>query len=362
MTIHIIIGTKAQLIKMAPIMAKLQERGIPYNFIYTSQHKERMNDLLANFGLKNPDYTLYKGHKDVTSIRQMIFWILACLWEVARNKKIIFGKGGRGIVLVHGDTFSTILGALIGRFVNLRVGHVEAGLRSFDFFHPFPEEITRFLTFKLAHYYFCPGKWALGNLKLQKGVKINIRQNTLVDSLRLALKTPRQKFIDIPQGDYGVVSIHRFENISSLRSLKRCVEIIEIIAKSYPLLFVLHIPTTNNLKAFGLYDRLEKNPNIDLRPRYDYFGFITLLNKSRFLITDGGSNQEESYYMGLPCLLLRKTTERIEGLNSNVILSGYNLSKIEAFIDSLELLKRPSAKNDFSPSKLVVDKLLALDF
>jgi UDP-N-acetylglucosamine 2-epimerase (non-hydrolysing) len=361
MTIHVVIGTKAQLVKMAPIMVNLQERNIPYNFIYTSQHKEKMGDLLANFGLKNPDYIMHQGRKDVSSVKQMFFWLLRCLFEFARKKSEIFGKTKTGIVLVHGDTFSTLLGALMGRLARLEVGHVESGLRSFNFFHPFPEEIIRFITVKLAQYYFCPGEWAVHNLRKEKGVKINVQQNTLLDSLRIALQGSDGLNVDIPDGKYGLVSLHRFENIFNARSLKRCIEIIEIIAQYYPLLFILHIPTMNKLKEFGFYERLEKNPNIGLRPRYDYFDFIALLNKSRFLITDGGSNQEECYYMNLPCLLLRKATERLEGLDNNVILSGYRLSKVHEFMKKLEHFERPHLQMNFSPSTIAVDACLAMD-
>ena len=147
--IHIIIGTKAQLIKMAPVMKLLEQQGIEYNYISTGQHRETMDDILANFGIKLPDQITYTG-KDITSVIQMFTWSVRNIVHTLQNKHAIFRNDTNGIVLVHGDTFSTLLGALMGKIAGLKVGHIESGLRSFNLFHPFTEEITRILTFRLS--------------------------------------------------------------------------------------------------------------------------------------------------------------------------------------------------------------------
>jgi UDP-N-acetylglucosamine 2-epimerase (non-hydrolysing) len=184
--IHVIIGTKAQLIKMAPILKTLKMEGIDYNYISTGQHKATIDDILANFAIKKPDYVLYDG-KDITSVFQMLIWGIKNLFKTVLHKKVIFKNDKKGIVLVHGDTFSTLLGAVMGKIGGLKVAHVESGLRSFNLFHPFPEEITRLLTFRLSDYMFCPGEWAQNNLVKYNGIKINTQLNTLYDSLRFAL-------------------------------------------------------------------------------------------------------------------------------------------------------------------------------
>jgi len=357
--IHIVIGTKAQLIKMAPIMAILQKKGVSYNFIYTSQHKEKMWALLDNFNLKKPDYILYQNKKDVTSIIQMGIWFFTCIIELWKNKSEIFKNDNKGIVLIHGDTFSTLLGAVMGKMVDLNVGHVESGLRSFNLFHPFPEEITRLLTFKLSNIYFCPGNWAIQNLKKEKGEKINLENNTLVDSVNLALSLSDRSQVVIPDKSFGIVSIHRYENIFKRENLNRCIQLIEIIANKHPLLFVLHLPTEKQLKKFEFYDRLINNPNIEMRPRYDYFDFIALLKNSNFLITDGGSNQEECSYMGHPCLLLRKATERQEGLAKNVVLSEYDENKVLLFVNNLSDYRYPAQMPNISPSTILVEQCVS---
>ena len=348
--IHIIIGTKAQLIKMAPIMKLLGEQGIAYNYISTGQHRETMDDILENFGIKQPDHMTYSG-KDITSVIQMFTWSLRNIVHTFRNKHKIFSNDTNGIVLVHGDTFSTLLGALMGKIAGLKVGHVESGLRSYNLLHPFPEEITRILTFRLSDYLFAPGDWACSNLQKYRGAKVNTVNNTLLDSLADALPAiQRVTDIDLPDVPFGVVTLHRFENIYSKAVLGRVVSIVERISKSRRLLFILHQPTEIKLRKFGYYQRLADNTQIELRKRYDYFRFIKLIMAAEFIISDGGSNQEECLFLGKPILLLRKATERTEGLNRNCVLSQYDNDIIDAFVadpgryryDQIDLKDSPS--------------------
>lgn len=211
--IHIVLGTKAQLIKMAPIMAALHSRGIEYNFIVTGQHRETMTEILNNFSLRQPDARLYEG-EDITGIGDMLIWCVRLLFTARKKIQELFRNDCRGIVLVHGDTFSTLLGAFLGRRASLKVGHVESGLRSHNLLNPFPEEIVRLLTFRLADYYFCPGNWAMDNLEGYRGTKINTQINTLYDALnrRLNAEVSRGDTME-HRGSYAIVTIHRFENI-----------------------------------------------------------------------------------------------------------------------------------------------------
>lgn len=346
--IHIILGTRAQLIKMAPVMRILQDEKINYNFIFTGQHRNTIDQIRQNFGIKKPDIILHKG-KDITKIHQMFFWII----KILLKSKEFLRKGD--LLITHGDTFSTLLGAIMGKRAKCRVIHIESGLRSTKLFHPFPEEITRRLTFRLSDYYFCPGKWALKNLKKHKGEKINTYENTLYDSLQLILK--KSSKIPIPQKKYCICSIHRFENIFKKKRFKQIIKILEEIPKTLKILFILHPPTKRQLEKWHIDVK-----NIELRPRYDYTDFIRLLKHSEFIITDGGSNQEESYYLGKPCLLLRKTTERREGLGENVVISKYDLTTIKQFIRHYDQnrYQKNRLKINKSPSQIIVNKLLKL--
>lgn len=334
-------------------MKRLTEKRIEYNFISTGQHKETMSDMLREFNLKNPDKILYSG-PDIVSTTRMFAWGTRILWKSFFHRNRIFGSDRYGVVLVHGDTFSTLLGALMGRFAGLNVAHVESGLRSFNFFHPFPEEVTRILTFRLSHILFCPGQWAMKNVNSFNKIKIDTKTNTMSDALAL-ISSDLCRQDHVPDHDYGLVSIHRYENLFKKKKLRQLIETIERIAQSHYLIFILHPPTEKRLHLTELYDRLNKNPNIDLRGRYTYHDFTVLLKKSQFVVTDGGSLQEETSYLGIPCLLMRKATERNEGVNRNVVLSGYNTNIIDDFIrDYKKYRKSPSSKEVY-PSDIIVE-------
>ncbi|GBG15669.1 UDP-N-acetylglucosamine 2-epimerase (non-hydrolysing) [Novimethylophilus kurashikiensis] len=356
--IHIVIGTKAQLIKMAPVMSALRNAGLSYRYISTGQHRETMEEILNNFGLKGPDITLYSG-PDITSIPKMLVWALRILWHTFKDRKRIFENDRKGIVLVHGDTFSTLLGALMGKAARLKVGHVESGLRSYNLFHPFPEEITRLLTFALADYYFCPGTWAIKNLERYKGVRIDMGANTLLDALEMAKSKIANISVDIPEEPYAIATLHRFENVFSKPALERLVDIVGRIAESKKVVFILHKPTFNKLKEFNLYDILQSHPRVELRPRYDYFRFIKLIDSADFVISDGGSNQEECFYLGKPILLLRQATEREEGLDVNCVLSRYDYATIKDFTENFQRFQRPPFHPAISPSDRIALECVA---
>lgn len=353
--IHIVIGTKAQLIKMAPVMKELSDRNVDYNFIFTGQHKDTIDELIETFNLKAPNYTFYDG-RDITKISQMAVWIFACIIKTIKNKSEIF-KDKRDVVLVHGDTASTLLGAIMAKIAGLKVGYVEAGLRSFNLFNPFPEELIRRVSSRLTDYHFCPGDFAFENSKKYRGKKVNTNENTLLDSLRIVLNSEQKISVDLPEEKYCLVSIHRFENIFKKERLSFILGILNKISERMKLLFIFHLPTKEKLMEYGLLSGLEKNPKIELRPRYNYFRFIKLLSGAEFLITDGGSNQEESYYLGKPCLVMRKTTERKEGLNKNVVISGYKKKIINDFLNNYEKYGRKPLNHDIGPSKIIVDYL-----
>ncbi|WP_275627635.1 UDP-N-acetylglucosamine 2-epimerase [Pseudomonas sp. 273] len=353
--IYVVLGTKAQLIKMAPVLMELRDRGLEYKFISTGQHKETTDDILANFQISGPEVVLYQGH-DIVSIRQMLAWGIKVVARAFRSRQVLFPKNN-GLVLVHGDTASTLLGALIAKLAGQKVGHVEAGLRSYNYFHPFPEELIRIAVGRLADIRFCPGQWAVQNVSgYRLGRNVDIGANTLQDSLRIILSRHSSLDLPIPDEEFGVVSIHRFENIKDKRSLLRIVELIELISGQFSLLFILHKPTERKLRQFGLFDRLSALPGVEFRHRYDYLRFMRLVMAAKFVISDGGSNQEECFYLDKPLLLLRAATERQEGLGKNCVLSEYAPVKVKEFMESLRE-RQPTMPNELlgSPSARIVD-------
>jgi UDP-N-acetylglucosamine 2-epimerase (non-hydrolysing) len=353
--IHIVLGTKAQLIKMAPVMVRLADKGLRYNFIYTGQHRATMDEMLVEFGLRQPDVILYRG-PDIVSPPRMFLWFVRVLWHCILYRKRIFGNDRHGVVLVHGDTFSTLLGALMGRMAGLRVGHVESGLRSFNIFHPFPEELVRLLTFRLSHILYCPGQWAADNVKRLRRRVVDTRSNTMADALAMTLKKERRRD-HVPARKYAIVSLHRYENIFNRDIFSRVIDQLIRVAGKHHLLFILHPPTAKQLRKYGFCERLDRHENIELRPRYSYFDFVSLIEGAEFVITDGGSIQEESSYLGVPCLLLRKATERREGLGGNVVLSEYRQSVMDEFVSGYEKYRQEPRPPDASPSGIIVESV-----
>lgn len=332
----------------------MQNEGLEYEFIYTAQHRETIEANLREFRIKPPDRTLYRRSEANTPLK-FLGWAGSMFIQMFRPKRIFPEKG---IVLTHGDTVTCAWAAIVGKLAGCIVGHVESGLRSFSILKPFPEELMRLITFKFSDIYFCPNQWAVDNLKGYAGDKVNMRANPLYDSIIEAMNS--DVTVKIPKERFAVVSIHRFENIFTRRLENSIIPLLEKIASSgYYLLFVLHPSTRQvlNKEKGRLYARLESHPNIELVSRFPFFHFVKLLAAAEFVITDGGSNQEELSYLGTPTLLFREVTERIEGLGENVRLSNFTEKTVFDFIDSYYSLRHPFKKLDVSPSKIIVDYL-----
>jgi UDP-N-acetylglucosamine 2-epimerase (non-hydrolysing) len=357
----VLIGTKAQLIKMAPVMLAMTKADLSYRFVLTGQHRETMSDLIDQFDLPKPEFLVPLEESDTKA--KLMFWVLRAMWRAVFNKGL--WRGTR-YCLVHGDTLSTLLGALSARIHGKKVIHVEAGLRSFNIRHPFPEELTRILVTKLSQYYYCADQWGVDNVnalvKRSPENVLMIGNNTLLDALYFALSKGVGGGAKATRSDYCVVSVHRYENLTDRARFDKIMEWVEHFATKMDVKIVLHPATKKVLVKSGWYGRLKKNTRIDLLPRMGYCEFIALLDHSVFLASDGGSNQEECSYIDLPCLLFRDATERNEGLESNVVLSGLDDAIINRFLDNLDKVKKersPCVPNELSssPSHLIAKHL-----
>ncbi len=353
--IHVIIGTRACLIKMAPVMKEMDKRKIGYNYIFTGQHSKTIHELEKNFDIRKPNVLLYKG-KEVSSMVYSVFWFAYILIKSIFHKGTIFNDK-KGLILMHADNLSALYAAMIGKLIGFKVAHVESGLKSFSLFHPFPEEIIRSLVHLMTDYYYCQNQWAVNNMEKRHGVKINTKGNTIYDSLNLINENLTKIDIPIPKKKYGLISFHRFDNISTEERFLKIIKILENISKEIHLVFVLHPPTLNSLKKFKVYTKLKNNPNIELRDRYNYSRFVKLIINSEFMLTDSGSSHDECYYLGHPCLLLRKKTERIEGLGENITLSDLDEDEIYGFVHLCKNYQRGMKKFNESPSKIIIDDI-----
>lgn len=356
--IVVVFGTTGELIKLAPILLRLDARRYRYLLATTGQQVQQIPPFLDQLGLRQPDVWLARGvdARDLRSNGDIPGW----LWTVSRSfvrtrrrlRRELRSGPGAGLVLVHGDTMTTVLGAAMGRALGVQVAHVEAGLRSYDLRHPFPEELNRRLATRLARIHYAPGAWAASNLR-RKDV-IDTGSNTIRDSLALA---GDGRLLDgLPDEGFGLVSLHRFELLNSRRMLAETLEVLAESASRTPLLFVDHSVTVAAIERFGLQSLFDERSFRRVR-RLPFFDFVNLERRSLFVVTDSGGSQEECFYLDIPCLVHRARTERPEGIGENVVLSGMRAGALRAFLASPHVYKRGSSLPDTSPSDVIVADL-----
>lgn len=359
--IHVFIGTKAQFIKMAPILQELQKRGKSFNLIDAGQHAGLTGELLRQFGIGEPDVVLRRERFNIKTVPQALAWSIRhffyILFTPRRNFRRMF-RNEKGVCLIHGDTLTTLLSLLYAKRCGLFVAHVEAGLRSFHLLDPFPEEIIRRVAMAASDLLFAPSASAFQNLlKMGYGKKaVLIGANTVLDSVRYAAE--RVKKEALPSRPYALMTIHRMETIFSYSRLKTVVEIIRSAARDRALQFVLHEPTRNQLRRFGLLQELSQIKNVTLLPLLSYLDFVGLMVEADYVITDGGSIQEECYYLNKPCMVLRARTERMEGIGQNAFLVEFDKDHIEKFLRTFPTLTRQNLEDFNQPSSLIVDHIL----
>lgn len=324
----VLVGTKAQLIKMAPVLRRMDDARLPYRLVYTGQHSETFDELERMFGLRRADDVLVQDFEAATHSSfaswTWRFWVQAV-------KRVRAGAWHDCVVgVVHGDTASTLFATIAMRVAGIQVAHVEAGLRSPRLFDPFPEEIIRRLVSGLSRVHYAPDAVAASNLVGSCGQVVNTKGNTLRDALLFALA---QTHAPTPgSGGYAVASIHRNENLSSRARFDGLMALVMETASLCPVKFVLHPATRARLAASGWEARLRAAQGVELVERMDYLQFVKTLLGSCFLMTDGGSNQEEAAMLGLPTLLLRMETERQDGLDAGVVLSRLDASVARRFV------------------------------
>ncbi len=361
--IHVFIGTKAQYIKTAPVILELGKRGIAYNLIDSGQHSNISHIYRKFFRLREPDVAMRAGRDDIKTVATAFFWLLRVfLLGIVFPQRIYrdLFKGKGGICLIHGDTPTTLLSIFLAKRVGLKVVHLESGLRSYSVLHPFPEEIIRIIVMRYSDYLIAPGDLYEENLKKMgcKGTIIQIGQNTNLDSIRYALSHHAQS--PKKRKRYQVlVAIHRFETIYSRRRLAFVVDLISRISRDKEIVFCIHPPTEVRLHKYGLFSLLKSQPNLSLSPLLEYPDFTFHLSQVDYIIADGGSIQEESYYLGTPCLVLRRKTEREEGIGENVFLSGFDMHKADWFLNNYGQLRRESKiGSGASPSSMIVEEIM----
>lgn len=356
--IYCFIGTKAQFIKMAPVMRELRQRSIPFRYIDSGQHAAITRELRRVFELPEPDVCLRDMAQDITSTGEAIRWYLRLVWKSRTDRtwlrQEVFPEDG--ICLIHGDTLSTLLGLQMARNAGLKVAHVEAGLRSFHWFDPFPEELIRIICMKRADVLFAPSSEAETNLRAMRlnGQIVRVDGNTVADALRW-IRTTASGSGKIPETPFALATCHRLETIANRRRLRQVVDLLNRVADTIQLVFVVHGPTRHYLRRSGLEQLL--NPAIQVEDLLGYGEFIALLGVAQFVLSDGGSIQEECAYLDKPCLILRNKTERNDGLDRNAVLWRFNDQVTDDFLLRVVKINKVEERQLPQPSVQITEHL-----
>lgn len=334
-----VFGTRPEAIKMAPVaIALANEAGVEARICVTGQHREMLDQVLGLFNLE-PDFDLniMKPSQDLTDVTVRIL----------EGLRTVFAEFVPDVVLVHGDTATTFATSLAAYYHRIPVAHVEAGLRTWDIYSPWPEEGNRKLTGALANLHFAPTETSRGNL-LKEGVSqdaITVTGNTVIDALLSVierLKSDEQlrahaaKPLSFIHPDRRIILVtgHRRESFGG--GFERICEALAHIAKMHPDVDVIY-PMHMNPNVREPVNRILKGiDNVHLIEPLDYLPFVYLMERSYLILTDSGGIQEEAPSLGKPVLVMRDTTERPEALEAGTVkLVGTNVA---VMINEVEVL------------------------
>jgi len=360
--ILIVFGTRPEAIKMSPLVKAFdKEENIQSRVCVTAQHREMLDQVLDIFDI-TPDYDL-----NLMRDGQDLYDITANVLLGMRDVLIDFKPD---IVLVHGDTTTTSATALSAFYQKIRVGHIEAGLRTNNIYSPFPEEANRQITTVLSNYHFAPTQESKDNLLRENkpDKDIIVSGNTVIDALFMALEKIKnsknlkskilaniEEYYKLDSRRFILVTGHRRENFGQ-GFINICKALKELALNNRDIDIVYPVHLNPNVQK-PVKEILMNISNIYLIPPLSYQSFIYLMNRSYFIITDSGGVQEESPSLGKPVLVMRDTTERPEAVSAKTVkLVGTDTQKIiyEAQIlldDTISYKKMSKAHNPYGDGK-----------
>ena len=305
MKLLVVVGTRPEAIKMAPVIRRLSaEPGCAVRVCATAQHRQMLDQALGLFGI-TPDIDLDLMRPDQT-LNELAARVFAAL-------DATLAKESPDWLLVQGDTTTAMCASVAAFHRRVRVGHVEAGLRTGDFDHPFPEEMNRRVADLVADAHFVPTRRAARALELEHvpAAQVFLTGNTVVDAL-LEIAS-REK--ELPEEDLILITAHRRESFGE--PLERIVRAIGRLAKRFPATRFVHV-THPNPNVARVVRRNAELPNVTLVEPVDYLELVRLMRRARLILTDSGGIQEEAPTFGKPVLVLREKTERPEGVEAGL--------------------------------------------
>ena len=348
-----VFGTRPEAIKMAPLVLELKRRPELESIVcVTAQHREMLDSVLREFDIRpEHDLNIMQSGQSLADITSRVLWGMGPVYEQEKP----------GLVLVHGDTTTTFAAALAAFYAHIPVGHVEAGLRTFDRWSPWPEEMNRRMTGQLASFHFAPTQRNAENLRRENVEgSVWVTGNTVIDALRYTASGEgfsRPELRDIDYVNHRVVTLtcHRRENYG--KPMRNIFEAVRNTAKRFPdVIFVypVHLSPVVRQAAGELLSGL---PNVKLIEPLDAVDMHRLMAKSYMVMTDSGGLQEEAPALGKPVLVLRRETERPEAVEAGtVVLAGTEREKIELLAaklltDSAEYEKMARAVNPYGDGR-----------
>ena len=332
MKLGLILGTRPEIIKMAPVIHYLEDTKMSYFIIHSGQHfTKNMNDyFLKCFGICSKiKYQINRNKNPSTNLSNVIF----------QTRKIL-KKEKPDLFLIQGDTDTGFAAAIAASGLNIKIGHIEAGLRSYDL--SMPEEKNRITIDHLAQFNFCPTNYSMKNLKNEGLTNSYIVGNTIVDSLQFVRNAIKQEDTWINHSHkYILLTLHRPSNVDNTVTLNKFIENIDNIAqkKNIQVIFPVHPRTKNGL--------VKKYSNIQCVEPLDYFHFVSYEKNAQVILTDSGGVQEEACILRTPCITLRENTERQETIEIGAnILSNGQLDDLSYKIDFM-MEKKDKHNNDW---------------
>ncbi len=346
-------GTRPEAIKMAPLVKEFQRDTEHFETVVcvTGQHREMLDQVLGIFDI-TPQYDL-----NIMKRGQDLYDITA---RVLLRMRTVLEREKPDIVLVHGDTTTSMAASLAAFYQHIPVGHVEAGLRTHDTQAPWPEELNRQLTARMAQWHFAPTRRSKENLVSENidEEKIFVTGNTVIDALHMITRHIHINTNDRHDRRMVLITGHRRENFGN--GLAHICQAIRILAERYPdveFVYPMH-PNPNVRATVNQYLGHETGlPNVRLIEPLDYFDFVPLMARSTIVLTDSGGIQEEAPGLGKPVLVMRDTTERPEAIEAGTAkLVGTDRDKIVKEVsllldDKAEYLKMSHAVNPFGDGK-----------
>lgn len=361
--LYFFIGTEAEIMKMFMVINKAKEAGFNCKVVSSGQNDISNSPFMKLCDSKiDVDLSVYMPKKKGGAT--YLEWMIKTTWYGIKYMKSILksaSKDKQPVMVVHGDTLSTLMGAIIARRAGMKHVHVEGGLRSYHWFNPFPEEIDRYFGSKHADIVFCPNKNGLDIIKKSfYGIGVNTEYNTNIETLAYAFETLAKNPIPrIYDNKYFVVALHRQENLMSKEFMTEAIRSIIVLSSKIHCLFIYHQQTADTLEKFGLMDEIKSNPNITVVKRLAYLNFIDAVDKAEFMVADGAGNQQELYYMGKPYLIMRKHIESdSEGLGYNCIGFNNDFDLVKNFDKEYLKYKHDRILPEILPSDIIVNELI----